>query len=141
MSKSSLLCVLNVLKTSFVRYECLKDVFSTLCMSVMDVLKMFLLSSKMSFAYYKCLKDVLCTLWMSQRCLLYIIWTSSSRSLLSARMSERRLWCVINILCYECIKDVFQTKRYGHHQKQRRGVPKKLIILILFFSSISIINL
>ena len=57
---------------SFVRYECLEDVFCTLWMShgclwyVLDV-------SKMSFVPCGCLKDVFCTLWMSQKCLLYVM--------------------------------------------------------------------
>ena len=57
MSKRRLLYVVNVLKMSLERYECLKDVFYY----VMDV-------SKMSFLRYECLKDVFCMLRMSKKC-------------------------------------------------------------------------
>ena len=119
MSKRRLLYVIdvsNVFCTSGMSKRCL--------LYVMNV-------SKTSFVRYECLKDVFCTLWMSkrwlllsQRCFLYIY--------LSARMSEKWLWSVINVLCYECIKDVVQTKRYGHQQIQRRGVPKEVIIILFY---------
>ena len=54
--------IMIVLKTYFVRYECLSDVFCMLWMSL-----------KMSFVCYECLKDVFCTLWMSQRRPLYVM--------------------------------------------------------------------
>ena len=56
---------MDVSKTSFVRYGCLKDVFCKLWMCqrrllyVMDVLKTFFVQY-----FYVCLKDVL---WMSQK--------------------------------------------------------------------------
>ena len=71
---------MNVSKTSFVRYGCLKDVF----LYVMDV-------SKMSFERYGCLKDVFCTLWMSQRCLLNVMDVS--------KMSFERYGCLKDVIC------------------------------------------
>ena len=47
-----------VLKMSFVRYECLRDVFGTLWMS-----------QKMSFVRYECLKDVFRTYYESEKVL------------------------------------------------------------------------
>ena len=117
--------IMNASQTSFVRL-CMPWMSKRCLLYVMNV-------SKTSFVRYECLKDVFCTLWMSkrwlllsQRCFLYIY--------LSARMSEKWLWSVINVLCYECIKDVVQTKRYGHQQIQRRGAPKEVIIILFYFS-------
>ena len=83
------LYVMNILKMSFVRYECLEDVFRTLWMSKRCLLYVmnFL---KMSFERYECLEDVFRTLWMSKRCPLYVLNVQ--------KMSFVR---------YDCLKDVF----------------------------------
>ena len=52
---------MDILKRSFVRYGCLKQVLCYECLK------------NMSFVCYECLKDVFCTLWMSQICLLYVM--------------------------------------------------------------------
>ena len=79
---------MDVSKTSFVCYGCLKDVLCMLWMSqrrllyVMDV-------SKTSFVCYGCLQDVLCMLWMSQRRLLFVMDVSKT-----------------SFVCYGCLKNL-----------------------------------
>ena len=89
--KSKLLYVIDVLKTSFVRCWCLKDVFCTLhrelkyvfyeCLKcpiqlwidfVMNVVL------KLSFVRYGCHKDVFCTLWINTWFMLYNVLTMSN---------------------------------------------------------------
>ena len=118
-----LLNVMNFLKMSFVRYECLKYVFCTLWMSqrfllykqifilhyIMDVSKTSFVRydrSKISFVCYEFLKDVFCMLQMSQTYLFAPF-----------RMSQRCLLYVMDVskmsfVRYGCPKDLFCTLRY-----------------------------
>ena len=71
MSQRHLLYVMDVSKTSFVCYGCIKDIFCMLWMS-----------QRRLFVCYKSLKDIFCTLWMSQRCLRNVICDSQYHSIL-----------------------------------------------------------
>ena len=63
MSQRYPLYVMNVSKTFFVWYKCLKDIFCTLWMSQRHLLYVMNVS-KTSFVRYECIKDIFCTLWM-----------------------------------------------------------------------------
>ena len=57
---------MNLSKTSFVRYGCVKDIFCMLWMTQRRLLYVIDVS-KTSFVRYGGLKDVFCMLWMSQK--------------------------------------------------------------------------
>ena len=122
MTQRALLYVMNVSKTSFERYECLKDIFWTLWLLFTNVLTWYVHDSKSSFVRYECLKDVFWTLWMSQRHLLNVmiiihkcfnmICTWLKELFCTLWKSQRRLLYLMNVsktsfVSYECLKDVF----------------------------------
>ena len=88
---------MDVSKTSFVRYGCLKNIFYKLWMSQKHLLYVMYVLKTSFFILYGCLKNVFCTLWMSQRCLKNIILRIKKVSTLKVCQFGERLLCVMDV--------------------------------------------